>query len=79
MAEVRLPDAVRDDAEQDHDHAHEADQVGRELRRGVFVPIAGMADNLEVGGDVRDSSDQQDRQPHVNEQGKASELCACAI
>jgi hypothetical protein len=78
MAE-RSPEAIDDDAEQDHDHAHEPDQVGRELRRGVLVEVVGVTRRPEVSRDIGKPPEHEDDEPDVHEERKPEELAAGAF
>jgi hypothetical protein len=72
-----LPETVYDDPEQDHDHAHEGDEVGRQLRRGVLVEVVDVSRRLEMSYDVRQPAQDEDHQAGVDERRKAEELAAC--
>jgi hypothetical protein len=73
-ARARPAGAVQDDAEQNCDHAYEADQVCRELRGCVPVHVLGMTGRREMGHDVREPAKDQDQQADAGQKRKAQEL-----
>ena len=66
-------DAVNDDARLDDDHAHEAEEVGRELGRGVGVAGTHLRDigRLEVGDDIRQARQHETDEAEPDEAREA--------
>jgi hypothetical protein len=71
LAAAGPPNAVKDDAEQDHDHAHETDQVRRKFRGCVLMRVADIAGDLEMRHDVGDPPNDQDQQADPGERREA--------
>jgi hypothetical protein len=73
-AAVRPSGAIENDAEQDDDHAHKADQVRRDLRGRVPVHVVGMTAGSQMGRDIGEPTNGEDQQPDPDEQRKAEYL-----
>jgi hypothetical protein len=75
----RSPDAIDDEAEQDHDHAGEPDKVRPQLRRGVPGEVLHVTRRLPMSRDVGKPADDEDHEAYVNEERQGKEPGASAF